>query len=156
MKPVDVTFREATAADMPGITHVRISVTENALTLKQLAARGVTNESVAASFLKDAKGWVAERNSEIVGFSIADRASGSIFALFVLPGHEGCGIGAKLFDLAVAWLWDNGVDRIWLTTDPQSKAAAFYERRCWVATGRSERGDTRYELAKSTSGRNAR
>ncbi|HMK81210.1 MAG TPA: GNAT family N-acetyltransferase [Xanthobacteraceae bacterium] len=148
MKKSDLTFREATGADMPGITHVRISVTENALSLAQLAARGITNESVAASFLKDRKGWVAARDDEIVGFSIADRASHSIFALFVLPGHEGRGIGSRLFDLAVSWLWQNGAERLWLTTDPQSKAARFYTRRGWIATGEAERGDTRFELTR--------
>jgi GNAT superfamily N-acetyltransferase len=142
----EIVFREATAADMPGISHVRTSVTENALTLAQLAARGITNETVAASFRKEAKGWVALRDGKVVGFSIGDRASGSIFALFVLPSHERQGIGARLFDLAVSWLRQNGVQRPWLTTDPQSKAARFYERRGWVAAGRSERGDTRYEL----------
>lgn len=144
-----IVFREATAADMPGISHVRTSVTENALTLEQLAARGITDESVAASFLLSSKGWVAVRDNEILGFSIGDRASGSIFALFVLPGHEGRGIGARLFDLAVSWLWQNGAQRLWLTTDPQSKAAGFYERRGWVPAGRSESGDTRYELART-------
>jgi GNAT superfamily N-acetyltransferase len=148
MRDRDITFRAATGADMPGISRVRTAVTENALTLAQLAARGITNESVAASFLMDSKGWVALCGSEIVGFSIADRASNSIFALFVLPGHEGRGIGARLFDLAVTWLWDNGAARAWLTTDPDSKAARFYERRGWVATGKSERGDMRYELAR--------
>jgi GNAT superfamily N-acetyltransferase len=141
-------FREATAADMPGISRVRTSVTENALTHEQLAARGITDESLAASFLTDSKGWVAEHNGDVVGFSIANRASSSIFALFVLPTHERRGIGAQLFDLAVNWLWDHGAQRLWLTTDPQSKAARFYERRGWVATGRSERGDMRYELTR--------
>jgi GNAT superfamily N-acetyltransferase len=148
MKESEITFREATAADVPGISHVRTSVTENALTLEQLAARGVTNASIAASFLKDSKGWVAVQDGTIVGFSIADRASHSIFALFVFPGREGRGIGGRLFDLAVGWLWDNGAQLIWLTSDPQSKAARFYERRGWIATGRSERGDTRYELRR--------
>src|SRR5215471_21178677 len=121
----DIIFREATAADLPGIAHVRTSVTENALTVEQLAVRGVTNESIAASFLRDSKGWVAVQGDAIVGFSIGNRASGSIFALFVLPGHEGQGIGARLFDLAVNWLWQNGAQRLWLTTDPDSKAARF-------------------------------
>ena len=142
-----VIFREATAADMPGITHVRISVLENALTREQLAARGVTEESVAASFLADSKGWVAT-DGETVGFSVADRASASIFALFVLPAHERRGIGGRLHDLALGWLWENGAQSVWLTTDPQSKAARFYERRGWRAAGTAERGDTRYEIAR--------
>jgi GNAT superfamily N-acetyltransferase len=141
-------FREATAADMPGISRVRTSVIENALTREQLDARGITNASVAASFQQDSKGWVAEQSDQILGFSIADRASKSIFALFVLPAFECRGIGSRLHDLALAWLWDNGVERIWLTTDPQSKAARFYERRGWAATGAAEHGDMRYELAR--------
>jgi GNAT superfamily N-acetyltransferase len=123
MTAAHLTFREATAADMPGISRVRTSVTENALTLEQLAERGITNESVAASFLRHSKGWVAEHDGEIVGFSIADRASASIFALFVLPGHEGRGIGAMLFDRAVAWLWDNGAQRLWLESGALLRAA---------------------------------
>jgi GNAT superfamily N-acetyltransferase len=149
MKESGLTFREATGADMPGITQVRLSVTEDSSTLERLASFGITNESVAASLLKDRKGWVAIRDGEIVGFSMGDRADGSIFALFVLPGREGRGIGGKLFDLAVGWLSENGAQRIWLTTDPQSKAARFYQRRGWVATGKAERGDTRYELTRS-------
>ena len=43
-----VVFREATAADMPGITRVRTSVVENLLTVDQLNARGITEASVVA------------------------------------------------------------------------------------------------------------
>jgi hypothetical protein len=45
-----ITYREATAADMPGIGHVRHSVVENLLTVEQLLARGITSASVTASF----------------------------------------------------------------------------------------------------------
>jgi GNAT superfamily N-acetyltransferase len=100
-----IIFREATGADMPGITRVRTSVVENALTIEQLEERGITNASVAASFLADSKGWVAVQADEIVAFSIADRATQSIFALFVLPGYEGRGIGSILLDSALSWLW---------------------------------------------------
>ncbi len=138
--------REATAADMPGISDVRQSVIENPLSIEQLAARGITNESVAASFLEDSKGWVAVADGQIVGFSIADRKEQTIMALFVRPEHEGRGIGGRLFELAVQWLWDNGAQNLWLTTSAGTKAAAFYERRGWIATGVAEHGDVRYEL----------
>lgn len=141
----DIRFREASASDMPGISHVRTSVTENLLTQEQLAQRGITNESVAASFLADSRGWVAEHDGQIVGFSIADRKSHSIFALFVLPAFEGRGIGRRLLDLAMEWLWANGSDRVWLTTAQGTRAAGFYERRGWIANGRGEHGDVRYE-----------
>lgn len=107
-----VTFREAAATDMPGISRVRASVRENFLTPEQMAQRGITSASVAASFLQSAKGWVAVRRDEIVAFSIADRDEASIFALFVLPEYEGRGIGSRLLDLAVQWLWDSGAERV--------------------------------------------
>jgi GNAT superfamily N-acetyltransferase len=140
------TFREATAADMPGIARVHFSVRENILTPEQLRERGITNESVAASFLTTSKGWVAERDGEIVAFAIADRESRSLFALFVLPEHERQGLGSRLLTTSLDWLRANGATEVWLTTGPDTTAAGFYKRRGWIATGTEPRGDTRYVL----------
>ena len=118
---------------MPGITRVRPSVVENALTVEQLDERGITEASVAASF------------------SIADRATQSIFALFVLPGYEGRGIGSRLLDLALGWLWKNGAERVWLTTGQGTKAVRFYEKRGWKCTGQVPCGDLRYECGRPHS-----
>lgn len=148
MSATGIIIREATAADMPGISRVRHSVVENLLTREQLAQRGITSESVAASFLADSKGWVAEEAGEIVAFSIADWATQGIFALFVLPSHEGRGLGTRLLSMAVQWLWDNGAKCIWLTTGPGTRAVHFYKRRGWTHTGDAERGDIRFELSR--------
>jgi GNAT superfamily N-acetyltransferase len=144
-------IREASGADMPGIARVRTSVTENHLTTEQLAQRGISNASVAASLLVDRKGWVAEHGKEIVAFSMADRADPSIFALFVLPGYEGRGLGNRLLDLALQWLWDSGAELAWLTTSPDTRAARFYERRGWVPAGMVPGGDMRFELRRPVS-----
>ena len=144
-------IREASGADMPGIARVRTSVTENHLTTEQLAQRGITNASVAASLLVHRKGWVAERSGEIVAFSMADRADASIFALFVLPGYEARGLGHRLLDLALQWLWDSGAELAWLTTSPDTRAARFYERRGWVPAGMVPGGDMRFELRRPAS-----
>ena len=147
----DIVVREAGNTDLPGITRVRTSVAENLLTREQLAERGITEASIAASFLADSKGCVALSGDEVVAFSIADRASRSIFALFVLPPFEGRGLGSRLLDLAVDWLWANGADVVWLTTGPDTRAAGFYERRGWVATGPTTTGDDRYELRRPSA-----
>jgi GNAT superfamily N-acetyltransferase len=139
-------FREATAADMPAISVVRQSVIENPLTVEQLAARGITNESVAAALLKDLKGWVAEVDGRIVGFSMADCNERALFALFVMPDAEGRGIGGLLYGLAIDWLREKGARDLWLTTSADTKAARFYERRGWIAAGVDVYGDVRYEL----------
>lgn len=139
-------LREAVAGDLPAISRVRTSVRENHLSAEQLRERGITNESVAASFLADSKGWVAVHGEETVAFAIADRAARSIFALFVLPDYAGRGLGSRLLDLALRWLQENGVSRVWLTTGPDTKAAGFYKRRGWVAVGPGAHGDVQYEL----------
>jgi GNAT superfamily N-acetyltransferase len=140
-----ISYRIATEADLPGIARVRTSVLENLLSMAQLAERGITNATVAASFRGSAKGWVALREAEIVGFAIADRENHCLFALFVLPSYEGQGIGGHLLGLALAWLWAGGCQRAWLTTGPNTKAAVFYERRGWTAVGTVPTGDIRYE-----------
>lgn len=152
MSAGEIIFREARGADMPGISHVRTSVTENLLTVEQLQQRGITNASVAASLLTHRKGWVAEGNGQVVAFSMADRADWSIFALFVLPEYEGRGLGGHLLGLALNWLWENGADRIWLSTGPETRASLFYEMRGWICKGTEQNGDLRFELRRSSSG----
>ena len=144
-------LREARAADMPGISHVRLSVKENALSVEQLTARGITNASVAASLLTHRRGWVAARNGEIVAFSMADKANCSIFALFVLAEYEGRGLGSRLLTLALDWLWDSGAERVWLSTSPGTRAARFYAKRGWSQTGEAAYGDVRFEITRPTS-----
>jgi GNAT superfamily N-acetyltransferase len=140
--------REATVADMPGISRVRLSVKENALSVEQLTERGITNASVAASLLSHRRGWVAERRGEIVAFSMADKADWSIFALFVLAEYEGRGLGSRLLALALDWLSDNGAERVCLSTSPGTRAARFYAKRGWTQTGKAAYGDVRFEIAR--------
>ena len=156
MRIGEIILREAGAADMPGISRVRSSVCENLLTVEQLERLGITNASVAASLLVDRKGWVAEQGDEIVAFSMADRANGSIFALFVLPGYEGRGLGGRLLDLALQWLWGEGAGRVWLTTSPGTRAERFYVQRGWVQIGKEAGGDVRLELVRRRVGTEAR
>ena len=154
MTTSEILYRVATDADLSAITRVRTSVTENHLTVTEMAQRGITEAAVAASFRGRSRGWVAQHHAHIVAFSIADRESRSIFALFVRPGSDGRGIGSQLLNLAVEWLWDSGTQRIWLTTRQGTKAANFYQRRGWVATAADASGSIRYELARP-SGRTA-
>jgi len=143
-----IIYRIATEADVPGIMHVRTSVAENHLSVEELAQRGITNASIAASFRADSKGWVAEHDSQIIALSIADRKTHSIFALFVLPAFDGRGIGGKLLDFAVEWLWDNGTKRIWLETRKDTRAATFYARKGWIATHIDGLGNIHYEFER--------
>ncbi|MDX2204759.1 MAG: GNAT family N-acetyltransferase [Hyphomicrobiaceae bacterium] len=148
MSDGEVTYRVAGEADLPAITRVRTSVTENHLSIAQMAERGISNESVAASLRTDAKGWVAICGGEIVAFSIANRTTPSIFGLFVLPAFEGRGIGGHLLDLATQWIWTSGAERIWLETRQGTRAEAFYRSRGWIATGLDDKGSVHFELCR--------
>ncbi|WP_119392045.1 GNAT family N-acetyltransferase [Taklimakanibacter lacteus] len=136
-------IRTARADDLPAITHVRISVVENHMSVAQMAERGITPASTAAAMAAgDLGAWVAEEDGEIVAFAMADRRDASIFALFTLPGREGRGYGSALLARAEAWLVEMGHREAWLTTATGSRAAAFYALKGWRMTEEGDPGDT--------------
>ena len=69
-----------------------------------------------------------------------------IWALFLLPEWEGRGLGRVLLEQAVEWLWREGCERIWLTTEAGSRAEGFYARLGWAPVGVTDKGEVRFEL----------
>jgi GNAT superfamily N-acetyltransferase len=143
----DVTVRRADRADIPAMQRIRLAVRENAL-----SNPGRITEADYVDAL-DALGrtWVSEANGEIAGFACGYR-SGNLWALFVDPGHEGRGHGAALHDAVVDWMWSLGLDRLWLTTAPGTRAERFYLARGWQARGTTTSGDVRLEMLRHGSG----
>lgn len=122
---------------------VRMSVKENRLVSMQLT------EADYIDFLEvRGRGWVVEVDGTIVAFAIGDASNASIWALFVEPGFEGHGFGRKLHDEMVSWLWQQGHQRLWLTTDPGTRAQRFYEAAGWRTVGPGAQGEVRLELQK--------
>jgi len=136
-------LRQAVAADIPGIQRVRASVRENRLTSTTIA-----DEAVLEAIEVTGRGWVVESEGEIVGFSIGNARNGNIWALFVRPDHERCGHGRCLHDTMLEWLWSQGLDRLWLTTEAGTRAQGFYEVAGWQPTGRTDSGEVRYEMRR--------
>lgn len=97
------------------------------------------------------RGWVAESNGQVVGFSYADRENSSIWALFVYPDHEGQGLAKRLLNLAVDWLFELGKESIQLSTGVDTRADRFYAAQGW-ARGQVERDkNVRYTFNKGTA-----
>jgi GNAT superfamily N-acetyltransferase len=140
--------QDARPEHIPGIFQLRLAVRENVLTLEQVRRHGLTAEQVADAFRPGRKGWVVEADGRVIGVSIADAADGSIFGLFVLPGYEGRGLGRALLEAAVDWLWEQGADRVWLSTAPGTRADEFYRRLGWQAAGTTPKGEVRFELSR--------
>jgi GNAT superfamily N-acetyltransferase len=139
-------IRRATDSDIPAIFEVRTSVRDNHMSTEALERYGITPESIAHMLHSAARAWVAEVDGRIVAFSMADGASASIFAMFVLPSHEGRGLGRQLMSAAESWLFAEGSDEIWLRTDrnPDVRANGFYQHLGWTSIGVQEDGQVQY------------
>jgi len=127
-------FREIIAADVPALFDLRPRTRENVMTVEQLGRLGITVETVTESLSISHNGWLCADAGQVVGFSIADRSTGELAVVAVLPEYEGRGIGGRLMSLVESWLWKSGCTRAWLTTDVDTslRAYGFYRHRGWT------------------------
>lgn len=137
-------LRAATPADVAAMFHVRTSVRENALSADELGRLGVTPASIARAIAQAPCAWVATRGGEIVGFSMVDLADACLFAAFVLPAHEGQGIGRALIRAAEEALFARH-PVAWLETAATSRAARLYRQLGWGGEVAVGDGDIRLE-----------
>jgi GNAT superfamily N-acetyltransferase len=135
-------FREATIYDIAQIQKVRNSVKENMLSDPRL----VTDADCEKFLFVRSKGWVCEVNNIIVGFAIADLQDEKIWALFVDPNFQGCGIGKKLHKLMLDWYFTQK-SKVWLGTAPNTRAEEFYRRNGWIENGMHGK-EIKFEMQK--------
>ncbi len=121
-------FRPAVKADIPAMSAIRLAVRENVLN----NPGRVTTQMYEDYLEKLGRGWVCELEGEIIGFSYAEMADGSIWALFVSPDKEGLGAGAPLLKLATEWLFSQGHQTVTLGTAADTRADRFYLAQGWV------------------------
>jgi GNAT superfamily N-acetyltransferase len=130
-------IRLATRADIPRIFEIRCSVGEN-----RLSDPSAVTEAHARWFVDAGALWVwQEADGLITGFSGSDKRDGSIWALFVAPGHEGKGIGRALLKTACDGLRAAGHVTAVLTTEPGSRAERHYRADGWTVAGTSKTGE---------------
>ena len=123
---------------------VRMSVREN-----QLADPALVQPHDYRSMINErGRGWVAEIDEEFVGFAIADLTRANIWALFVDPAHESCGIGRRLHDTMLEWLFRSGAEQVTLGTEPGTRAERFYVAAQWHYCGRNPNGEARYSMSR--------
>jgi len=128
-------FRQATPADIPAMSAIRLAVRENVL-----SDPGRVTQQMYVDYLElVGRGWVAQTDGEIAGFCYADKRTASIWALFIAEEYEGRGMAKRLLRLAVDWLFDQGHATVHLTTTPGTRADGFYATQGWARTEISER-----------------
>ena len=136
-------MRQARREDIPAMHRVRMSVREN-----KLVSTIIHEADYLEAIEVTGRGWVIELDGQIVAFAVGNARTGNIWALFVHPDHERRGYGQQIFDVMVNWLWSSGLQKIWLTTEPGTRAQRFYEAAGWEYVGRTERGELRFERNK--------
>lgn len=133
-------IRKATERDIARIVEIRANVPENVLS----DPSKVTLEDLHW-FIANPGILVWEENGHACGFSAADTRNGFIWALFVEEQHNGRGIGRALLDAACTTLKLAGFERIWLTTDPATRAEKLYRLAGWRMIGNRD-GELLFEL----------
>lgn len=136
--------RLASANDVSAIFAVRTSVRDNYLSYDDLYELGLT-EGVLKDFIASSCVWVAEVNAQVVGFVIADVEGGCVFAVFLLPEHEGRGMGRLLMAEAESHLFIRH-QKIWLETDGREavRANGFFRKCGWRPAATLGSGDILY------------
>ncbi len=138
-------IRTASNADIDAMHAVRCAVRENRLSRPDR----ITSADYRAMLERDGRGWVAEVDGRIVGFAVADLCRFNVWALFVDPEHERRGVGRVLHDVMMEWFFEQpGVEGVWLTTAPGTRAEKFYERAGWRNHGLDVHGETRFEMSR--------
>ncbi len=140
---IGTVLRQASRSDIRCIQRVRHAVRENRLT-----SRTISDDEVVHAIEVAGRGWVVEVDRTVVGFAIGNAQDGNIWALFIDPEHEGRGHGRRLHDTMVAWLWSRGLRRLWLSTEPGTRAQRFYSRAGWTDCGLLPSGELRFELQR--------
>ena len=130
-------IRPATPADIPRIFEIRNSVGEN-----RLSDPSAVTEADAVRFIGEDALWVwQEADGLVTGFSGSDKRAGSIWALFVAPGHDGKGIGRALLKTACDALREAGHRAATLSTEPGTRAERHYRADGWSLTGTNQKGE---------------
>lgn len=136
-------YRVATVDDIADLIAIRNAVRENALVSTVLTA-----DDYARAMTVEGRAWLCEADGETVGFACGRLVQGDIWALFMRESHEGRGIGSALMDLVEAWMFEQGIEQIWLTTSPGTRAERLYRRRGWVQRGMKPSGEAEYVLRR--------
>jgi GNAT superfamily N-acetyltransferase len=139
-------FREAEIRDIKQMQFVRHAVKENVLSDPAL----VPDKDVEEYITNRGKGWVCEVDKQLVGFAIVDLIENNIWALFVHPDFEAGGIGKKLHQFMMDWYFLQTKEKIWLGTDPNSRAYNFYKMQGWKEVGMHGKMEVKFEMDFST------
>ena len=121
-------YRQAVKEDIKQMSDIRLAVTENILSDPSKITMAMYEDYLE----RLGRGWVCEIDNVIVGFVFAAKEDNSIWALFIKKQYEGSGIGKTLLQQAVSWLFNQGAEKIVLSTEANTRADLFYGYQGWT------------------------
>lgn len=130
-----MTIREAGPADIPAMHVIRLRVRENRLSDPSV----VTEQDYRDFMARATNSWVSEVDGVMAGFAMVDPEKHNLWALFVSPEHEFKGVGRALHEVMLAWYFAR-TDVLRLSTDPNTRAAGFYEKAGYNNLGPTANG----------------
>lgn len=133
-----LTYRRAVPSDIAACIELRGKTRENAVSVERLKHLGVTQASWSAGVANDdLPGYVCLEHVQIVGYVFADKRTGEIVVLALLPAWENRGIGKHLLEMIVTDLAKLGFRRLFLgcSSDPKVRSHGFYRHLGWKSTG---------------------
>ena len=127
------------------MSRIRLAVRENVLSNPARITEAMYRDYLDAL----GRGWVAEQDGAVIGFSYADSTDSSIWALFVDPAREGRGAGKRLLRLAVDWLFEIGHPEVRLGTQAHTRADRFYAAQGWTREDMKDEIEVWYRLRRA-------
>ncbi len=143
---IQTNIRQATIADIPQIQRVRNAVKENTLSDPAL----VPDADVDDYIMRRGRGWVSVEGDYITGFAIVSLLDKNVWALFIEPGFDRKGTGRILHDTMMDWYFEQTNETVWLSTTPETRAAAFYRKAGWMEDGTYGKGEIRFVMTRET------
>ncbi len=134
-------IRRMTGADVQSAHVIRLRVRENRLSDPSV----VVEEDYHDFMARDTMSWVCEVDGVVAGFAMVDVEKSNLWALFVAPELEFKGIGRALHNTLCEWYFKrNHVLR--LSTDPGTRADAFYRKAGYTPLDLTATGERIFEL----------
>lgn len=126
-------YREILPLDMEAIFDVRVKTWHNPHGREELTRMGITPDSVCKLLGTTHRGWLAVARDEVIGFVMGNRETGEMWVIAVLKEYENRGVGRSLMALVEEWLFSEGCEELWLTTDQDEgyRTVGFYRHLGW-------------------------
>ena len=128
-------LRVADRGDIKRMMEIRAGVRENRLSDSSFV--GVEDY---LRFIEGGHIWVWEAGGSVAGFAALDAGAASVWALFVAPDAEGCGVGRPLLERVCAAARAAGLHALHLTTAAGTRAERLYRAAGWEETAREADG----------------